>query len=147
MCSGWALHRTAAQGTEAAAIDPYAAFCVTVPAAAVVDAATRADIALGVRVPATPPLVPTLDDKAGAPVQVVKGQVLELRVQSPRPGAVAVHGLSELVRLQPDQVGVVRFRAIYTGRFPLHFHGADGSHFEIAVLEIRNSVAGLPNAN
>jgi len=30
----------------------------------------------------------------------------------------------------------VTFRALYSGRFPMHFHGKDGSHFEVVVFEI-----------
>ena len=67
---------------------------------------------------------------------IAKGDVVQFEVASPRPGQVAVHGLRDAEAVQVGGVMKVAFRAIYTGRFPLHFHGADGSHFEIVALEV-----------
>ena len=116
--------------------DPYAVFCMPVPRPAVVPPGLAADRVVDVDVPRETPSVAVLGTRAYRPVAVRRGEVVEFRVSTPREGAVAVHGLSDLVRLRADSQGVVRFRAIYSGRFPLHFHGPDMSHFEIAVLEI-----------
>ena len=43
----------------------------------------------------------------------------------------------DALRVKIREDAVVRNKAIYSGRFPLHFHGIDLSHFEIAVLEVR----------
>lgn len=133
-----ASHAGGAHGSPMQADDPYAAFCVPAPAAAVVAAGLAADHVLDVTVPQDTPQVPVLEGIAIPPVRVRQGEVVEFRVSSPREGAVAVHGVSELVRLEPHQQALVRFRALYSGRFPLHFHGRDLSHFEVAVLEIRD---------
>lgn len=79
-----------------------------------------------------------LDERVATPVKVRRNAVLEFDVQSPRRGGLAVHGLSDLVRIETGKEAKVRLRAIYSGRFPLHFHGIDGSHFEIAVVEVRD---------
>lgn len=67
---------------------------------------------------------------------IAKGEVVQFEVASPRPGKVVVHGLLDAEAVQVGSVVRVAFRAVYTGRFPLHFHGADDSHFEIAALEV-----------
>jgi len=65
-----------------------------------------------------------------------KGDVIGVNVSTPRPGSIAVHGLMDTKKATVGAMTSGSFRAIYTGRFPLHFHGADGSHFEIAVVEV-----------
>jgi hypothetical protein len=73
---------------------------------------------------------------------VKQGDVIEIAViSSHRPGAVAVHGFFEPQPLASDGSLVVAFRVIYSGRFALHFHGADGSHFELMVLNVMPSDA------
>ena len=66
-----------------------------------------------------------------------KDEVIQVDVGTPRAGGVAVHGILETHRLRVGSTVSVKLRAKYTGRFPLHFHGDDGSHFEIAVFEVR----------
>lgn len=113
----------------------YAAFCnIPVPKAAVVDSSVVADYQISVTVPSATPKAISLGNSTVTHIQ--EGKIVEFRVSSPREGALAVHGLSSLVLITPGAEAVVRFRAIYSGRFSLHFHGADGSHFEAAVLEI-----------
>ena len=73
---------------------------------------------------------------------VHQGDVVEFTVTSPRSGAVVVHGLLEPRTVVADARVTVAFRAIYTGRFPLHFHGADGSHFEIVAVNVLPAVSG-----
>lgn len=118
--------------------DMLAAFCTSPPAAAVVPIDTPADVKIGVLVPSETPVNPILDERVATPAEVRRNAVLEFDVQSPRRGGLAVHGLSDLVRIERGQRVKVRLRAIYSGRFPLHFHGIDGSHFEIAVVEVRD---------
>lgn len=67
---------------------------------------------------------------------VAKNDVIQVEVSAPRPGAVAVHGILEAHRVRVGGVVSVKLRAKYTGRFPLHFHGEDGSHFEVAAFEV-----------
>lgn len=114
--------------------DPFAAFCTPVPNEATVPATTNADKVFSVVVPSTNP---GPEATSMTSLAIRPNEVIEFRVATPRIGAIAVHGLSELVRLEPGTTGVVRMRAIYEGRYSLHFHGLDQSHFEIAVLEVR----------
>jgi hypothetical protein len=73
-----------------------------------------------------------------APVYALaKGDVIQLNVSSPRAGGVAIHGILQTHSVRVGDVVSIKVRAKYGGRFPLHFHGDDGSHFEIAVFEIR----------
>jgi hypothetical protein len=88
-------------------------------------------------VPALSAALPVPDGREAPPQQVRQGQVVEFRVRSAREGALAVHGLTDVIRVRAGQDVVVRFKALYGGRFPLHFHGPDLSHFEVAVLEVR----------
>lgn len=122
--------------SERAEVDMFADYCVTVPPEAIVEPTTRADEIIDAIVPMSNPDSAVLDEQKQRSRKVGKNQVIEFRVSSGRKGALAVHGLSELVRIDPSRAEVVRFKAIYSGRFPLHFHGEDMSHFEISVLEI-----------
>jgi hypothetical protein len=72
----------------------------------------------------------------GDAVRVAKGAVVRVSVWSPRRGSVAVHGLLALQPVAADGTIVAAFRTLHTGRFPLHFHGADGTHQEIAAFEV-----------
>jgi hypothetical protein len=130
---GLPLARTPASvaGNSNDAIDQ--AFCATYSPEAVVRPGDTVNRRYEVDVPTeTPPIgLPS-----GAIHQVAKGDVVEFAVASPRPGRVAVHGLFDAEPVQVGTVVKVAFRAVYTGRFPLHFHGSDGSHFEIAALEV-----------
>ncbi len=132
------LERQASSVVESTARDRipmYAAFCnIPVPKAAVVDSSVVADYQISVTVPSATPKAISFGNSTVTHIQ--EGKIVEFRVSSPREGALAVHGLSSFVLITPGAEAVVRFRAIYSGRFSLHFHGADGSHFEAAVLEI-----------
>ena len=86
-----------------------------------------------VTVPAENPL----PGQSDAPiVDVVKDDIIEVEVHAPRPGAIAMHGILDPHRVRVGGTVSVKLRARYTGRFPLHFHGDDGSHFEVAVFEV-----------
>jgi len=136
---GWSVVGLVAAAGVAAAftpmqaeVDASLAFCVTSPSEAQVDAATVRDHRYAARVPETNPSVAV----GAVSYPIAQGDVVEFDVASPRPGQVTVHGLHDLEAVQPGDTVKVAFRAIYSGRFPLHFHGADGSHFEIAALEV-----------
>lgn len=68
---------------------------------------------------------------------VTRGDIIEVRIDSTRAGFVAVHGILDEHRVRTSGSIFVKLQAKYTGRFPLHFHGADGSHFEVAIFEVR----------
>jgi hypothetical protein len=88
----------------------------------------------GIAVPAVNPLPGQGDARSYA---VSRGDIIELRIDSPRAGAVAMHGILEEHQVRPTGAVFVRLQVKYSGRFPLHFHGADGAHFEVAVFEVR----------
>ena len=108
-------------------------FCATNAPDARVTSIDKIDRYYSVGVPLETPL---MGMSSAAAHSIAKGDVVQFEVISPRPGKVAVHGLLDAKTVQAGSVVRVTFRAVYTGRFPLHFHGADGSHFEIAALEV-----------
>ena len=67
---------------------------------------------------------------------IKQGEVVEIVVTSQRPGAVVVHGLTDEKPVGADGQVIIRFRAIYSGRFPLHFHGDDGTHLDLMSLSV-----------
>lgn len=114
--------------------DLYAQFCTPVPAAAVVAEAVEADHRIDVLVPRSS-MAPDLDGDSHV-TRITRGDVVELSITAPIAGAASVHGLSDLVLMKAGERATLRFRAIYSGRFPLHFHGADGSHDGVWALNI-----------
>ena len=122
-----------------------AAFCLPAPQAALVTAADRRDERYDARVPKTNPPegIPQAESHP-----VTQGDVVEFEVTSGRPGTIAVHGFTDLQPVVVGGVATIAFRTIYSGRFPLHFHGTDGSHIEIAALEVMPpaAVAAAPAA-
>lgn len=110
-----------------------AAFCLVVPPTAVVAAEARRDDHFDVR-------VPDVDPPEGLPFAtsrpVREGEVVEFTVSSRRAGQLAVHGLTDMEPIAAGGSRTFAFRAIYSGRFPLHFHGPQGQHVEIAALDI-----------
>ena len=119
----------AGEQADAAALQ----FCATNASEARVTPADKIDRHYSVGVPLE---TPQMGMPSAAVHAIAKGDVVQFEVVSPRPGKVAVHGLLDAETVQVGSVVRVTFRAIYSGRFPLHFHGADGSHFEIAALEV-----------
>ena len=118
-----------------APIDPALAaqFCAQAPVEAHATVTEPADRRYAVEVPVANREFGQAADRS---FSIVQGDVVRFTVSSPRPGMVAVHGLMDVVPVQVDGVVTVAFRALYSGRFPLHFHGADGSHFEIVALDV-----------
>jgi hypothetical protein len=83
------------------------------------------------------PLRTPLPGQGEAPsFTVSRGDILQVRVDAARGGHVAVHGILEEHRVKVNDAIHVKLQARYSGRFPLHFHGDDGSHFEVAVFEV-----------
>jgi predicted aspartyl protease len=109
-------------------------FCVPAPLEARVSAAQAAAIELHVAVPDETPAV----NASSKSVVAHKGEVVRIAVESNTGGAVGVHGMSDVVPIRSGQTVNLAFRLIYSGRFPVHFHGVNGSHFEILALEIHD---------
>jgi hypothetical protein len=65
-----------------------------------------------------------------------QGEVVQFAVTTDRPGFVIVHGLSDMLPLDVKGTTLVSFKAVYSGRFALHFHGSDGAHFELTALNV-----------
>lgn len=107
-------------------------FCVSPPLDALVRPEDNPDREARVPVPADI----TDHNSNGASLAARKGDVVKLTVSSQHAGAVGVHGLSTIDAIHPGKSVVIKFRAIYSGRFPLHFHGTDGSHFELMSINI-----------
>ena len=107
-------------------------FCAAPPAEAQVKAGDSPDEEIDVRVPS--------DDAPYAwsspTIAVRLGDVVRLSVFSDQTGAAGVHGLSTIDPVHQGETVAIKFRAVYSGRFPLHFHGTGGSHFELMVLNV-----------
>jgi len=112
----------------------YAQFCTPVPEAAVATEADTSDHQIDVLVPGG--MVPPDQDSDAHATTIARGDVVEFRIVAPIEGAASVHGLSDLVLMKAGERATLRFRAIYSGRFPLHFHGADGSHIGVWALNV-----------
>lgn len=77
------------------------------------------------------------DSSVGTPVfQVRQGDRVTLKVTSPHPGELFVHGLEEGASITPGSETKVAFTAERSGRYYIHFHGTDHSHTEVAVIEV-----------
>lgn len=68
--------------------------------------------------------------------QITENDDITIRVLSEQTGTVMLHGLTDSVVVARNGEALVHFKAIHTGRFPLHLHGESGSHVELAVMEI-----------
>jgi len=117
-----------------------AQFCLPAPEAARATPQDVASLAMDVDVPRTDP---PIGEMSPATATAHQGEVVRVSVRSPRDGAVTVHGLSELHPLAAGEHLTFEFRAIYSGRFPVHFHGMDGSHIEIAAFEVMPATVAL----
>jgi hypothetical protein len=97
-------------------------YCVTLPEAVRVLPRDRIDHTIQLEVPQN---LSTLPNRV---FNVTKGGTFRIILRSPHPGAVGIHGLSDIVVIRPGQEVRVTFRAAFSGRFPLHFHSVDGVH-------------------
>lgn len=107
-------------------------FCMPVPTAAQVSSAEAITRESSVLVPEMTPAY----DAVSSSMSVRKGDVVKITVSSRAAGAVGVHGLSPIYAIRPGEPISIKFRAIYSGRFPLHFHGTDGAHFALISIDV-----------
>jgi FtsP/CotA-like multicopper oxidase with cupredoxin domain len=77
-------------------------------------------------------------------LRVEKGDAVRLRVKSDAAGELHLHGYQLALRLTPDSVGELEFRAYATGRYVFEWHGAGDSAATrrhhgpaLATLEVR----------
>lgn len=112
-------------------------FCLPFPPEAVVSPAEAIDR----RIVGTVPDMPrAFGDAAPVEYTLTQGQVVQVTVDSPRlNGNLAIHGLTGMSPIRGGGRTQFEFRSLYSGRFPVHFHGEDGSHFEIIALDIQPS--------
>lgn len=149
---GWSLIGLVALGGAVAVLGPpllaspqptaddAVAVCATTPAEAVVTPADTPRHRYHALVPADNPGIVL----SATAYPIYKGDVIEFDIQSSRAGKVAVHGFHDLQSVLVGGTTKIAFRAIYSGRFPLHFHGIDGSHFELAALEVMAASPRIP---
>ena len=135
LVAGLAIAAVWAPGTETP-VDAarYAQFCTPVPAAAVAPEADPRIVGSTCWSRATSSLL--IWTALRHATRIARGEVVEFRITAPIEGAASVHGLSDLVLMKAGERATLRFRAIYSGRFPLHFHGADGSHIGVWALDV-----------
>ena len=129
------LGRLLAPKHEGPVNDPYAQYCTSILPAAQVAGDVPASHVIKVTVPSER-TSSVLEDSLRT-IHIRKGDVVEFQVYSPSEGAVSVHGMTSLAVLKPGILATLRFRAYIPGRFPLHFHGSDHSHFEIYALYVQ----------
>eukprot|EP01032_Pedospumella_encystans_P027890 gene27890-31506_t len=69
---------------------------------------------------------------------VARGDIVSIAVSSAQAGQLMIHGyMQEMVPVAAGQTATLRLAALHAGRYPLHLHGNDQSHREVAILEIR----------
>ncbi len=69
---------------------------------------------------------------------VARGDIVSIAVSSAQAGQLMIHGyMQEMVPVAAGQTATLRLAALHAGRYPLHLHGEDQSHREVAILEIR----------
>jgi hypothetical protein len=73
-----------------------------------------------------------------ARLQAVQGDTITLVVTSNRPGTLHVHEYEQhlVIELVPGREATSSFTADRAGRFGVHLIGADGSHAEVAAVEV-----------
>lgn len=65
-----------------------------------------------------------------------QGDAVTLRITTDRAGSVHVHAYQKEVVLRPDGEVTLTLTTPHAGRYPVHLHGEDGSHLEVAALEV-----------
>lgn len=105
-------------------------YCVSLPDSVRVLSRDQIDHTYWIRIPRK------LRASSGHVFRIIQGDTVRLILSSPHPGAVGIHGLSDIVPLRPSQEVEISFRAAYKGRFPVHFHGIDGAHLEVGMCVV-----------
>lgn len=102
---------------------------------AVLPASEQTRTKFDVRIDSTP----VASDRELPLLRIAKGDVVSIAVSSDVPGRLMVHGyMEEMMAVEAGQTATIRLVALHAGRYPLHLHGDDQSHREVAVLEIRS---------
>lgn len=70
-------------------------------------------------------------------MQARQGDTITLHVQADQEGELHLHGYELEIKLQPGGEAQLSFVADRAGRYYLHMHGPDGSHAEIATIDIQ----------
>jgi hypothetical protein len=70
-------------------------------------------------------------------IKANQGDVLTLVFAAHRPGTLAIHGYEQEIALKPGGEVTLKLTADRAGRYPVHLHGADGSHTPVAALEVQ----------
>lgn len=117
----------ATQSTASSAHLPTMETC-TSPAATITQQLSARKL-LEVRIPLHP--------KAEVPVyRMLKGEKATFSTVSAVDGKLAIHGITRDMAIRKDQTMQFDLQTDHAGRFPMHIHGQDGSHLEVAVIEI-----------
>lgn len=76
---------------------------------------------------------------APAVLEAIQGDSITLVVTSDRAATLHVHEYEQhiVIDLEPDREVASSFTADRAGRFGVHFIGADGSHAEVAAVEVQ----------
>lgn len=125
---------TGASAGTAVPFDLVRQFCAPAPSETLVDDGAVADRHFDLRVPEQPPTAEASFITASHPLR--QNDVVTLSVTSPVYGAVGIHGVTAIETVSEGQRVDLAFRAVYSGRFAVHFHGADGSHYELVALQV-----------
>ena len=130
--SGLAVLTCAPSVTEMTDLETLAArFCSPLPADAVLEHDSLIDRAVMAEVSGGPV------QRTSPPFDLQQRQAVRLTVRSALAGAVGIHGLTDIKPVKAGESVDLPFRAIHGGRFPIHFHGLDGTHFEFGAVEVR----------
>lgn len=65
-----------------------------------------------------------------------KNDNVKFLISVPYDGMLAIHGYTNDNPIMANQQFELTLTLQHTGRFPIHVHGKDGQHIEVAVLEI-----------
>ena len=109
-------------------------FCAPAPSETLVDDGATADRHFALEVPAAPPTAEAAFLATGHALR--QNDVVTLTITSPVYGAVGIHGVTAIETVAAGQPVDLAFRAVHSGRFAVHFHGADGSHYELVALQV-----------
>lgn len=66
----------------------------------------------------------------------IQGDHVTLFVIALNDGVLSIHGYNKELRLSANQKASLEFVADHAGRYPVHVHGKDGSHTELATLNV-----------
>lgn len=138
--TAWFLPATA----KPSSVIPESEFCLLAPKEAHASAEDPASVDFRAAVPV---IAPDFASTGMTATSARANDVVRVTVSSPHAGQIAVHGLLDPQRVDENGSVTIQFRAIYSGRFPIHFHGDDGSHIEIAAVDVLPSSSSADGDN